>query len=191
MSYHMYTTEALVCGTYDTNVSDRSYLLFTKELGMLYATARSVREERSRQRYALQDFSLVRVSLVRGKAGWRIGSVVAVSNVFQAAPDREVRGSVTKVVRGLRRYVHGEEAMLELYTFIATTLQTIVTPEQRPSELYIDAVLFKMLYLLGYIAPDTEQRRWIDSFGVDIALPAAQQRAVRRALDNASTVSHL
>ena len=63
MSYQTYTTEALVCGTYDRNTADRSYRLFARELGMLFADARSVRLEKSRQRMALSDFSLVRVSL--------------------------------------------------------------------------------------------------------------------------------
>lgn len=56
MAYETYTTEALVCGTFNRNTADRSYLLFTREAGMLYADARSVREERSRQRYALRTF---------------------------------------------------------------------------------------------------------------------------------------
>ena len=38
---------------------------------MVLAAARSVREEKSRQRYALQEFALVRVSLIKGKSGWR------------------------------------------------------------------------------------------------------------------------
>ena len=56
MAYVTYTTLALVCGTFDQKTSDRSYMLFTREAGMLFASARSVREERSKQRYASTRF---------------------------------------------------------------------------------------------------------------------------------------
>jgi len=92
MSYATYTTEALVCGSRNNNTSDRAYLLFTEEVGMIWASARSVREERSKQRYALQDFSLIRVSLVKGKSGWRIGSVEATCNPFMEARSRSGQG---------------------------------------------------------------------------------------------------
>ena len=72
MSYQTYITDAVVVGSYASNTADKSYLLFTKRAGMLYATARSVREERSKQRYALQDFSHITVTLVKGKGGWCI-----------------------------------------------------------------------------------------------------------------------
>ena len=80
MAYATYTTQALVCGTFDRNTADRSYRLFTREFGMVWADARSVRLEKSKQRSALTDFSVVRISLVRGKAGWKIGSVIAQQN---------------------------------------------------------------------------------------------------------------
>jgi len=85
------------------NTSDKSFLLFTRDNGMLFATAKSVREEVSKQRQALQDFSRIRVSLVKGKTGWRIGSVESLRNDFSAAYDRETRGSVVSLYRLLRR----------------------------------------------------------------------------------------
>src|SRR6056297_1890561 len=98
MAYVTYTTDALVCGTFDRNTADRSYRLFTRELGMLYADARSARKENSKQRQALQDFSLIRVSLVKGKGGWKIGSVTEVKNYYACAINQAARGSVVKVI---------------------------------------------------------------------------------------------
>jgi recombinational DNA repair protein (RecF pathway) len=109
MAYVTYTTEAIVCGTYDRNTTDRSYRLFTRELGMLYADARSVRKEVSKQRQALQDFSHIKVSLVKGRAGWKIGSVSELKNYYSGATNQASRGSVVKLVRLLRRFLAGEE----------------------------------------------------------------------------------
>lgn len=109
MAYHTYNTEVLVCGSKNHNTSDRAYLLFAREIGMIWATARSVREERSKQRYALQEFSHAHVSLVRGKGGWKIGSVVPIANYYGTSTDRTERTLLRNVFRLLRRVLQGEE----------------------------------------------------------------------------------
>lgn len=151
MAYATYTTEALVCGSYNSYTSDRSYLLFTKEAGMLFAQARSVREEKSKQRQALQDFSFVRVSLVKGKTGWRIGSVEALGNVFLQATTRIQRGFVAYVVQQLRRYVHGESDMAPLYEDVHEVLTTPYKEATIPTVQLVFTL--RLLALLGYVAP--------------------------------------
>jgi recombinational DNA repair protein (RecF pathway) len=133
MAYQIYTTDAIVCGGKAMNIADRSHLLFTREAGMLFATARSVREERSRQRYALQDLSCVRVSLVKGKAGWRVGSVQGLGNYYFAATDRAARGSVISFARLLRRFVHGEVGDVHLYDTVTQSFRLLAGPLQSRS----------------------------------------------------------
>lgn len=150
MAYATYTTEALVCGTFNQNGADRSYLLFTREAGMLFAEAKSVREERSRQRYALQDFSRIRVSLVRGKRSWKIGSVEVITNDFMSATSRAVRGSVVVVYRTLRRFIHGEEASPDLFDFCREALMLIHT--ETVNRNFIELLIrVRVLLLLGYV----------------------------------------
>ena len=150
MSYVTYTTEALVCGSFDQNTADRSFLLFTRDLGMLFAVAKSVREERSLQRPALQDFSRIRVSLVKGKTGWRIGSVEAVANDYARASDRETRGSVVALYRLLRRFIRGEEPVGELYNLVTDSLDALLLtlPNRRLAELKAEV---EILARLGYV----------------------------------------
>ena len=129
MSYIVYTTEAIVCGSFLSNTADKTFLLFTKTAGMLYASARSVREERSRQRYALQDFSVITVSLIKGKSGWRIGSVDGEQNLFAQATSREARGSIVRVLKLIRRYVQGEEAHPEFFAECKAALVHLAATE--------------------------------------------------------------
>lgn len=149
MAYSTYTTVAFVCGSRAHNTSDKSFLLFTLDAGMVYATARSVREERSRQRYALQDFSFVRVSLVRGKSGWRIGSVENECNVFVRAPSREARAGVLAVTKLLRQFVHGEEPHRALFADVRQALLYLAAGEN--VEHVYDAFALRLLHKLGYI----------------------------------------
>ncbi len=150
MSYATYITDAYVCGTFNRNTADRSYLLFTREAGMLFADAKSAREERSRQRYALQDFSRIRVSLVKGRQGWKVGSVEALGNDFMQAVSKEARGSVVALYRLLRRFIHGEEPHPELFDFLTESLGCLreTVAKRDFLELYVET---RVLAALGYV----------------------------------------
>lgn len=158
MSYKTYTTEAIVCGSVHHNTSDKNYLLFTKDAGMVWASARSVREERSKQRCALQDFSHIRVSLIKGKSGWRVGSVESYGNAFMDAESRMQRGRVNFTVAQLRRYVHGEIPLPKVYDDAFELMQSMETAaEQNIQVQQIFSV--RLLAELGYIAPAVA---WVD-----------------------------
>jgi recombinational DNA repair protein (RecF pathway) len=193
MSYKTYTTEALVCGSYNSNTSDKSYLLFTQESGMLFATARSAREERSKQRCALQDFSYIRVSLVKGKSGWRIGSTEALGNPFLHAENRTQRALVNYILAQLRRFVHGEVPLQRTYSDVAEILQSCTVLENenvRVERLF----LLRLLFDLGYIAPD---QTWLElvaapTIAQALAYPDTSiEEVVLQALHTGTQASHL
>tara|TARA_B100000745_G_scaffold201221_1_gene132816 strand:+ start:308 stop:880 length:573 start_codon:yes stop_codon:yes gene_type:complete len=190
MSYQTYITEAVVCGSKDRITSDKSYMLFTRDAGMLWASARSVRLEKSKQRYALQDFSIIRVSLVKGKGGWRIGSVEAVSNPFMEATSRKARGGVHSVMKLLRRFVHGEQAHQELYADTVLALSCMSMAEAADITDLQDMFTLRLLHTLGYVAPNkiydellAAENPWL----VPVPIPSAAHTAIQQAL----TASHL
>lgn len=119
---------------------------------MLYATARSVREERSRQRYALQDFSILSATLIKGKGGWRIGSIETLMNPFMEAKSRGARGSVVKLTKLLRRYVHGEMLEPSLYIDFVTAVKFASSEPTIPRELLDLYLSVRLLSHLGYTA---------------------------------------
>jgi len=190
MSYQTYITDALVCGSKDSNTSDRAYLLFTREAGMLWASARSVREERSKHRYALQDFSFLRVSLVRGKGGWRIVGTEAGENAYYTATERERRIVLRNIVRFLRRFVQGESAHAELFDEVERAL-TIPVSDAGTLE---TVVSLRLLAHLGYVAPHGAYAAIIAARTPEEALTAVDSTALaaaRRATEEAHAVSHL
>jgi recombinational DNA repair protein (RecF pathway) len=150
MAYQTYITEALVCGSYDSNTSDRSFLLFAREAGMIHAHARSVREERSKQRYALQTCSHVRATLIRGKSGWKIAGVEPQQNLYAVASTREARAFLRNIILLLRRVIHGETIYEEIFDDIIGTCMQV--GKYDPSKL--ESILtLRILHGLGYIAP--------------------------------------
>lgn len=190
MSYQIYITEALVCGTYDRNTSDRSVALFTREAGMLYATVKSAREERSKHRYALQDFSVARVSLVRGKTGWRVTGAEPVTNLYWNTSTREGRAVVRNVVRLLRRFVNGEEPMPDVYDDLMSALSTTTLLTDRLELL----LTLRTLSALGYIDPEGQNRALIeadDALSVLSQVTASHEEEGKRAIARAFETSHL
>lgn len=190
MAYATYTTEAIVCGSKNSMTSDKSYLLFTRGAGMLWASARSVRMEKSKQRYALQEFSIIRVSLVKGRGGWRIGSVEAVSNPFMEALSRKARSGVHGVMKLLRRFVHGEHAHQELYADTVLALSCMSLADESDIVDLQDMFTLRLLHILGYVAPNklydellAVENPWL----VPVQIPAAAHTAIQQAL----SASHL
>lgn len=154
---------------------------------MVYATARSVREERSKQRYALQNFSFVRVSLVRGKSGWRIGSVENECNVFARAKTREARADVLAATKLLRQFVQGEEPHRALFADVRRALAHLA--EGDAPHVY-DAFALRLLHKLGYVPSHRSFEHLItrdDWLDARTPLPPEAEDAVAAALQ----ASHL
>ena len=188
MAYSTYTTEALVCGSRPNHTSDKAFLLFTKDAGMLWATARSVREERSSQRYALQDFSLIKVSLVRGKSGWRIGSAESEYNAFTEAKSREARGMLTGMVRLLRQFMKGEESVPAVFEDSRKFLDSVKN-EQNEKGHVVDVFAIRLLHKLGYISVAEDYEEYLRSD--DWHRLGTMPESAYLAIENAKTVSHL
>jgi recombinational DNA repair protein (RecF pathway) len=194
MSYQTYITEGLICGSFDSNTADKSYLLFTKDAGMIYASARSVREERSRQRFALQDFSRITVSLIKGKTGWRIGSVQSEGNFFVEANDRAVRGSIVRICKLLRRFVAGEEPHPDLYEEILVGLTHLSSSTIQNRSLVEEIILVRLLHRLGYIASTNDIAVVLDSKPAELfatEYPVTLLARLKTITTKATTASHL
>lgn len=192
MGYVTYTTQAIVCGTYDRNTADRSYRLFTRELGMLYANARSVRKEESKQRQALADFSHIKVSLVKGKGGWKIGSVVEIKNYYGHAVDQAARGSVVKIIRLIRRFVTGEETQVDLFDEYIRALD-FFAEERVERKCFEHVFVQRILAQLGYIKSSDvpEQFREIALASIATDEVCIRDKAIAHSIERAQNASQL
>jgi recombinational DNA repair protein (RecF pathway) len=156
---------------------------------MFYATARSVREERSKQRYALQDFSNIRVSLVRGKGGWKIGSVESSGNFFTLAGSRKKRTAVTTIIKLVRQFVHGEESHPFIFSDLKNGLLELTKTKDEQLQNIVDIFTLRFLSKLGYIAGESSHKEFFESekWYELKDLP----KSVYTAIDKAKKESHL
>mgnify|MGYP001560626649 CR=1 FL=1 len=192
----MYTTDALVVGSDDRLTADRMFALFTRDAGLVYARAAGVRKEASKLRYGLQDFSLVRVSLVRGKQGWRVVGAERARNLYFEAIDRHARAALLRTLRLVRRLVRGEEAHTALYDTLIDGLAALAVCGEAELERGERMLTLRLLCALGYIAPKSEYEHVLAALTLQEILVSkedeqSKERTVQRAIDEALAISQL
>lgn len=151
MSYQIYTTQALVIKRipYDANVS---YLLYTKEMGLISALATGVRKSESKLRYALQEYSLVEVSLVKGRNTWRLTSAVLDTNFYLSAREGSAREVIARICTQIVRLVAGQEKDEELFQSLTCGLRELTSVSSELVSSVEILIMLRMLRILGYIS---------------------------------------
>ncbi|MBI4088295.1 recombination protein O N-terminal domain-containing protein [Candidatus Kaiserbacteria bacterium] len=150
--YQKYHTEALVLGSRERGESDRVFTFFTSDFGLVRARASAVRSESSRMRYALQNYAYARVSLVRGKRGWRVAGAVAIRN---AAGNSKSGAVFARIAELVRRLVAGEEQNQYLFDTLVNTHRALAEAGDGPSAGVVELVcVARILYALGYISTE-------------------------------------
>lgn len=94
---------------------DRLFYCYTKEFGLVLAHAKSIRESRSKLRYALQTFAHAQIDLVSGKSGWRLISARPVNSFRDSWSHMEKRRILARQAQLLLRLIQGEEQHEKLF----------------------------------------------------------------------------
>ncbi len=149
--YQKYHTEAIVLGNTERGEADRTIALMTRDFGLVRARASAVRSERSKMRYASQNYSLSVVSLVKGKRGWRVAGasarVLAVGSVSGVSAFARISELTLRLVAGEEKNEYLYEVLAEAHRVLMdTNVQAVPTIE-------IVSVA-RVLYALGYISAE-------------------------------------
>src|SRR3989338_8324981 len=107
--YHIYHTEAFVLGAKNRGEANKVITIYTRELGLLRASAQGIRLSKSKSRFALQDFSYAKVDLVRGKEFWRVTSSTPISSFPYLRRDKKSLSLIFQISKLLERLCAGEE----------------------------------------------------------------------------------
>lgn len=154
MSYRLYTTRSLVIGAEYSVEASLHLRLFTRDLGLIRAHARGVREGKSKLRYSLQPLSLSEVSLIRGKGDWRVAGATSLFLLYPALRHNpETLGLLLRILKLLRRLLQGEEKNEELYDVVEGGVHFLLENSLTKGELLNFECLFvlRILHKLGYL----------------------------------------
>ncbi len=153
--HHIYTTEGFIIKSFSVGEANKGYFLFTKNLGLVRASAQGVRLSKSKLKGHLGDFDFIEVSLVKGKEIWRITNVSAIiQNPFRK--DKEKLSAVKNIFGLMLRLIHGEEKNEPLFSvnesFYRFLLSSGISAENIKN---LEAVMaLRILFNLGYLKKD-------------------------------------
>ncbi|MEK7641929.1 MAG: recombination protein O N-terminal domain-containing protein [Patescibacteria group bacterium] len=152
--YAIHTTPGFIIESRPKGEAGKLLYIFTRDLGLVMASAQGIRLEKSKLRYHSQEFSLGEFSFVRGKEFWRMTNAQASKNV--------ISGIVPRVALLLRRLLHGEEAHPELFDhveesfdFIKKNIGTSLVSDEHLRALE-SLIVFRIVHLLGYVGTDKD-----------------------------------
>ncbi|MEN9649036.1 MAG: hypothetical protein RL094_3 [Candidatus Parcubacteria bacterium] len=120
MSHHIYQTEGFIIEAVDVGEANKLYTLFTKDLGLIRASAQGVRFLKSKLRYSLQELSFSSIAVVRGKEMWRITSARKLISLFDKRLPMPVRKMLAKVLMFTKRMMPEEGKNEEIFKVLST-----------------------------------------------------------------------
>ena len=177
--HHIYHTEGIILGSKNYGEAGRYYFIFTRDLGMIYASAQGVRKMSSKLRFVLQDFSYVKVDLVRGKDFWRLTSASKTNKLESVSKNPETLKVFVNVSRLLKRLLAGEDANQALFSDLLNGFSILEKYENDADLRNIEAIMvLRILHNLGYIGGNDLLKDLIKSpFEAELVLTVAKSRA--------------
>ncbi len=177
--HHIHHTEGLILGSKNYGEAGKCYYLFTRDLGMIFASAQGVRKMSSKLRYVLQDFSYIKVDLVRGKDFWRLTSASKTNLLENISKNKEALKVFVNIARLLKRLLAGELANQNLFADLVGGFLMLEKFENETDLRNIEAIMvLRILHNLGYIGGNENLNNLIKSpFENQLVLQVAENRA--------------
>ncbi len=161
--HHIYHTEGLILGSNNFGETGKYYSIFTRDLGMIYASAQGVRKISSKLRFVLQDFSYLKIDFVKGKDFWRITSA-SKTNKLENLSDPKILEVFSSISRLLKRLLAGEDPNRDLFLDLLNGLSVLEKAETKEELRNIEAIIvLRILNNLGYIGGDETLKDFIKS----------------------------
>ncbi|MES3032160.1 MAG: DNA repair protein RecO [Patescibacteria group bacterium] len=150
--HHIYHTEGIILGSRSHGEAGKYYYIFTRDLGMITATAQGVRKMSSKLRYVLQDFSYLKIDLVQGKNIFRVTSASKTNILEDITKNLENFKVFANIARLLRRLLAGVEPNEALFADLLNGLLIVEKAETKEDLRNLEIIIvLRILNNLGYI----------------------------------------
>ncbi len=176
--HHIYHTQGLILGSRNFGESGRYYHIFTRDLGMITASAQGVRKISSKLRFILQDFAYIKIDLVQGKNIFRVTSA-SKTNLLENITKRPATLAVmANIARLLKRLLAGVEPNEALFIDLVQGLAILEKAETAEDLRNIEAIMvLRIVHNLGYIGGDAVLEDFVKSpFEEGMIFEAAKNR---------------
>lgn len=149
--HHIYHTEGIILGSKNSGEVGKYYYIFTRDLGMVYATAQGVRKISSKLRFVLQDFAYVKIDLVQGINSWRVTSALKTNMLEYLTKNSGTFEVFSNITNLLKRLLAGIEPNESLFVDLINGLSILEKAEMKDLRNIEAIIVLRILNNLGYI----------------------------------------
>ena len=150
--HHIYHTEGIILSSRSFGEAGRHYHIFTRDLGMITASAQGVRKMSSKLRFVLQDFAYLKIDLVQGKNIFRITTASKTNMLEEITRMPENLKVFANIARLLKRLLAGVESNEALFIDLISSLSVLEKIEKKEDLRNIEIIIvLRILNNLGYI----------------------------------------
>ncbi|MFA6077222.1 MAG: DNA repair protein RecO [Candidatus Paceibacterota bacterium] len=192
--HHIYHTEGIILSSRNFGEAGKYYSVFTRDLGMIHASAQGVRKMSSKLRFVLQDFSYLKIDLVQGKNIFRITNASKTNTLERITRQPENFKVFANVARLLKRLLAGVEPNETLFTDLVNGLLILEKAKTKEDLSNIEVIIvLRILNNLGYIGDNEILQNLIKSpFEEDLIFEVSKSRIhVLRQINKALKETHL
>jgi len=191
--HHIYHTEGIILGSKNYGEAGKCFYIFTRDLGMIYASASGIRKMSSKLRFVLQDFAYVRIDLVQGKDFWRVTSASKTNTLEGILKNPGAYGVFSNIANLLKRLLAGVEKNEVLFTDLISGLSILEKSEENDLRNIEAIIVLRILNNLGYIGGDEMLQNLIKSpFEEDLVFEASKSRSqILQQINKALKETHL
>lgn len=180
-------------GSKNYGEAGKCFYIFTRDLGMIYASASGIRKMSSKLRFVLQDFAYVRIDLVQGKDFWRVTSASKTNTLEGILKNPGAYGVFSNIANLLKRLLAGVEKNEVLFTDLISGLSILEKSEENDLRNIEAIIVLRILNNLGYIGGDEMLQNLIKSpFEEDLVFEASKSRSqILQQINKALKETHL
>ncbi len=162
MGYHIYTTEGIVLKRVAFGEANILLHILTSDLGLIIGSAKSARLSVSKLRPALQEYSYVLVSCIKGKNGWKITNVAEKSNFFFGYPTYSHK-VLTQVSNTVLKMITGESPHREIFEILKSGFVFLKEVDEKKIHNFEILIVLRILFELGYVDKNESTDKFLDN----------------------------
>ena|SRR3989344_4930704 len=150
--HHIYHTEGIILSSRNFGEAGKHYSIFTRDLGMIMASAEGVRKMHSKLRYVLQDFSYLKIDFVQGKNIFRVTNASKTNMLEKITKQPHTFEVFANIARLLKRLLAGVEPNETLFIDLLNGLFILEKTKKKEDLRNIEVIIvLRILNNLGYI----------------------------------------
>ena len=163
--HKIHHTHGFVLGSRNVGEANKILTIYTREMGLIRATAQGIRLAKSKLRYSLQDFSYAKIDLVHGRDIWRVTSATTITSFPYTRSDKQSLILIARIVKLLERLCDTEEPNIKIFDDLIKSLYLLdvvdVDPMLREAlELHL---VLRVMHTLGYIEESTILNQYLNA----------------------------